>query len=426
MLEFRLPSLGADMDEGKLLEWRVRPGDAVKKGQIVCVVDTAKAAIDVECWHDGIVHALLAEPGATLPVGTLMAVLREAGESANEVDRRIGSMRQVNTTPAAAARAGAEVARAGEPAREAPAVAGAPPSATSRRVSPAARKRAAELGIDLDRVSAGTDGTISLAEIERTALHITGRAPAAAAPPALPTGAVRAATGASMADRATQMRKVIGAAMARSKREIPHYYLAEEVPLIAATAWLTESNAVRSVTDRLLLAPLLLKCVAAALRRYPELNGYCRDDAFIPGDGIHIGVAISLRAGGLVTPALIDVDRKDIDQLNRELLDLIRRTRAGTLRSTELSAGTITVTSLGEQGVGAVYGVIYPPQVALVGFGRVTERPWAVDGGLRIAPVVTATLAADHRVSDGHRGGLFLAEVRELLQNPAELNKASP
>jgi pyruvate dehydrogenase E2 component (dihydrolipoamide acetyltransferase) len=229
-----------------------------------------------------------------------------------------------------------------------------------------------------------------------------------------------------MAERAAQMRKVIGAAMARSKREIPHYYLAEDVPLTAATAWLAESNASRGVTDRLLLAPLLLKSVAVALRRYPEFNGYYRDDAFAPSEAVHIGVAISLRAGGLVTPALLDVDRKDVDQLNRELLDLVRRTRAGSLKSTELSAGTITVTSLGEQGVAAVYGVIYPPQVALIGFGRVTERPWAVDGGLRAAPVVTATLAADHRVSDGHRGGLFLAALRELLQNPAELTQTSP
>jgi pyruvate dehydrogenase E2 component (dihydrolipoamide acetyltransferase) len=227
-----------------------------------------------------------------------------------------------------------------------------------------------------------------------------------------------------MAERAAQMRKVIASAMARSKREIPHYYLAEDVPLTAATAWLTQANAARPLPDRLLLAPLLLKAVAAALRRYPEFNGYCRDEVFSPSEAIHLGVAISLRAGGLVTPALMDVGRKDIDTVNRELLDLVRRARAGSLRSAELSSGTITVTSLGDQGVAAVYGVIYPPQVALVGFGRVTERPWASDGGLRVAPVLTATLAADHRVSDGHRGGLFLAAIRDLLQNPAELTQA--
>jgi pyruvate dehydrogenase E2 component (dihydrolipoamide acetyltransferase) len=420
MIEFRLPSLGADMDEGKLLEWRVQPGDAVKKGQVVCVVDTAKAAIDVECWHDGTVQRLLVEPGTTIPVGTPLAILREAGESADEIERRI--------TPAAVpAMAVAAPTAVAPPAAVAPAAAAPPPvvppaAATTgaaapgarRRVSPAARKRALELGIDIDDVPEGADGTVALADVEQAAGR---RAPSPSArAPAAPTAA-------TMAERAAQMRKVIGAAMARSKREIPHYYLAEDVLLTAATDWLAERNSERSVTDRLLLAPLLLKSVAAALRRYPEFNGYYKDDAFAPSDGIHVGVAISLRAGGLVTPALLDVDRKDIEQLNRELLDLIRRTRAGSLKSTELSAGTITVTSLGDQGVAAVYGVIYPPQVALVGFGRVTERPWAVDGGLRVAPVITATLAADHRVSDGHRGGLFLAALRELLQNPDELIK---
>ena len=395
MIEFRLPSLGADMDEGKLLEWRVQPGDAVRKGQVVCVVDTAKAAIDVECWHDGTVQRLLVEPGTTIPVGTPMAVLREAGESEAAVEHRL--------------------APPGPPA--------APPSppAERRRISPAARRRAGELGIDIDDVAAGADGTVTLAEVEQSALR---KAPPAAA--GAPAARVPAPSAATMAERAAQMRKVIGAAMARSKREIPHYYLAEDVPLIAATHWLAGCNAARGVADRLLLAPLLLKAVAVALRRYPEFNGYYRDDAFAPSEAVHIGVAISLRAGGLVTPALLDVERKDVEQLNRELLDLIRRSRAGSLKAIELSAGTITVTSLGDQGVGAVYGVIYPPQVALVGFGRVTERPWAADGGLRVAPVITATLAADHRVSDGHRGGLFLAALRELLQNPDPLTKNPP
>jgi len=411
MIEFRLPSLGADMDEGKLLEWLVKPGDAVTKGQVVCVVDTAKAAIDVECWHDGTVQALLAEPGTTLPVGALLAVLREAGESAADIEHRIESLR----APSATAPAGAAVAAAAATV-PAPAVAAAP--GPPRRVSPAARRRAGELGIDLDAVPPGADGTVALADVERVAQR-AGVAAAPPAPAAMPPKPAPAA--ATMAERAAQMRKVIGAAMARSKREIPHYYLAENVSLAAAMGWLAEQNAGRPITDRLLLAPLLLKSVAAALRRYPEFNGFYRDDAFAPAEAIHVGVAISLRAGGLVTPALIDVDRKDVARVNRELLDLVARTRAGRLTATELSAGTITVTSLGEQGVATVFGVIYPPQVALVGFGRPTERPWAVDGGLKVVPVITATLAADHRASDGHRGGLFLAALRELLQNPAEL-----
>jgi pyruvate dehydrogenase E2 component (dihydrolipoamide acetyltransferase) len=393
MIEFRLPSLGADMDQGKLLQWLVAPGDQAKKGQIVCIVDTAKAAIDVECWHEGTVHALLAEPGTTIPVGTLMAVLREPGEAAEAVDAWLARQPKAEPAPVVAAPIAAPVA--------APAMA-APITAERKRASPAARRRAAELGIDLDRIAPGADGTVSLEDVERAA---------------------RAAKPAAPADRAAEMRKVIAAAMARSKREIPHYYLAEDVPLAAATKWLAERNAQRSVTERLLLAPLLLKAVASGLRRYPEFNGYFRDGAFERGAGIHIGVAISLRAGGLVTPALHDVDRKDVDTVNRELLDLTQRARAGSLRLAELTDATITVTSLGDQGVASVFGVIFPPQVAIVGFGRVVERPWFVDGEVRTLPVVGATLAADHRASDGHRGGLLLAAIRDRLQEPDELAK---
>ncbi|GMV58559.1 MAG: hypothetical protein AMXMBFR72_16660 [Betaproteobacteria bacterium] len=392
MIEFRLPSLGADMDEGKLLQWLVRPGDRVQKGQIVCIVDTAKAAIDVECWHDGTVHALLTEPGTTIPVGTLMAVLREPGEAVEAVDAWLAQQAKAKPAPVAAAPIAAPVA--------APVTAVAA-AAERKRISPAARKRAAELGIDPDRVAPGADGTVSLEDAER------------AAKPAAP------------ADRAAELRKVIAAAMARSKREIPHYYLAEDVPLAAAMEWLAERNAQRSVTERLLLAPLLLKAVASALQRYPEFNGYFRDGAFERGAGIHIGVAISLRAGGLVTPALHDVDRKDVATVNRELLDLTQRARAGSLKLAELTDATITVTSLGDQGVASVFGVIFPPQVAIVGFGRVVERPWAVDGQVRTVPVVSATLAADHRASDGHRGGLLLAAIRDRLQEPNQLAKGA-
>ncbi|MDL1863417.1 hypothetical protein FBR04_20690, partial [Betaproteobacteria bacterium PRO7] len=277
MIEFRLPSLGADMDEGKLLQWLVRPGDRVQKGQIVCIVDTAKAAIDVECWHDGTVHALLTEPGTTIPVGTLMAVLREPGEAAEAVDAWLAQQAKAKPAPVAAAPIAAPVA--------APVTAVAA-AAERKRISPAARKRAAELGIDPDRVAPGADGTVSLEDVER------------AARPAKPAAPI---------DRATEMRKVIAAAMARSKREIPHYYLAEDVPLAAAMQWLTEQNAKRSVTERLLLAPLLLKAVASALQRYPEFNGYFRDGAFeragiIPVKRDPLRLQILTRSGRLLSP----------------------------------------------------------------------------------------------------------------------------
>jgi pyruvate dehydrogenase E2 component (dihydrolipoamide acetyltransferase) len=218
------------------------------------------------------------------------------------------------------------------------------------------------------------------------------------------------------------MRRAIAAAMARSKREIPHYYLATDIPLARASRWLAARNEQRSITERVLMAVPLLKAVALALKRYPELNGFFRDGAFVPGPGIHLGVAISLRQGGLIAPAIRDVDRKGLDELMRALSDLVGRARALTLRSSEMSDATITVTNLGDQGVDVVHGVIYPPQVALVGFGKIAERPWVEDGKVVVAPVVTASLSADHRASDGHRGALFLIELARLLQDPEKLD----
>ncbi|HXG52706.1 MAG TPA: 2-oxo acid dehydrogenase subunit E2, partial [candidate division Zixibacteria bacterium] len=211
------------------------------------------------------------------------------------------------------------------------------------------------------------------------------------------------------------------AAMARSKREIPHYYLSTTIDMHRALEWLAGENARRPVTRRLLHSALLIRAVGLALRETPELNGFWIDGGFKPGEGIHVGVAVSLRQGGLVNPAIHDADKKGLDELMENLLDLVNRARTGHLRSSELAAGTITVTSLGEQGVESVFGVIYPPQVALVGFGKIVEQPRAVGGLLGIRPTLTASLSADHRASDGHRGGRFLIAVDRLLQEPEKL-----
>jgi pyruvate dehydrogenase E2 component (dihydrolipoamide acetyltransferase) len=217
------------------------------------------------------------------------------------------------------------------------------------------------------------------------------------------------------------MRQAIASAMSRSKREIPHYYLSTTIDLHRAMTWLTEENLRRPVTERLLYGVLLLKAAALALREVPELNAVWDGTHVVPSAAIHVGVAISLRQGGLVAPALHDTDRQGLDELMRNFRDLVARARTGTLRSSELTDPTITVTSLGEQGAEAVFGIINTPQVALVGFGKVVERPWVVDGQVVPRPVVMATLSGDHRASDGHRGGLFLAAVDRLLQEPGKL-----
>ncbi|HEY1042682.1 MAG TPA: dihydrolipoamide acetyltransferase family protein [Telluria sp.] len=390
MIEFTLPSLGSDMEEGKLLHWNVAPGDAVRRGQVVAVVDTSKAAVDVESWQEGTVFELLVAPGETVPVGAVLATFLEAGETPETAQRR---PKPQKPQPAVAG---------AQPAVEAPAPAlSVVPAAKRRRSSPAARRRAEDLGIDIDTIAGtGPDGAVTLQDVERAG------APAVAAAPV---------------DKHEAMRKAIGAAMSRSKREIPHYYLSESIPMRSALDWLAASNAQRGIADRLLAAVLLIKAVALTLKEYPNLNGLFVDGSFRPSEAVHIGVAISLRQGGLIAPAIHDAAGKTLEQLMRDLSDLTQRARAGSLRSSEMSDPTVTVTNLGDRGVQAVYGVIYPPQVALVGFGRIAAQPWVEDGGIVAMPAVTASLAADHRASDGHYGALFLATLRERLQHPEQL-----
>jgi pyruvate dehydrogenase E2 component (dihydrolipoamide acetyltransferase) len=376
MADFTMPALGADMETGKVVEWLVKPGDRIKSGAVVAVVETHKGAIDVECFLDGVIDEL-APIGVDLPVGAVLAQVR------SPVD-------------APAARPAAATAVSATPARRA-------------KASPAARRSAAERGIDVYLLNGtGADGAVTLADVELAA----ARPSVAAAAPARATR--------SVFDPA-QMRQAIAVAMGRSKREIPHYYLAEPVPMRRALDWLRDANAQRPVNERLLPAALLLKAVALALQDFPELNGVYEGGVFRASAAVHVGVAVSLRGGGLIAPALHDVADKPLDLVMRELADLVRRCRAGGLRSSELADPTVTVSNLGDQGVEAVFGVIYPPQVALVGFGGIAERPWVDKSGVVAMPALTATLCADHRVSDGHRGALFMARLRDQLQRPEAL-----
>ncbi len=522
-----MPSLGADMDSGTLVEWLVKPGDVVHRGDIMAVVDTTKSAIEVEVFTDGEVSALLVEPGTTVPVGTPLARLvplvplaagasgpaagrmaaeagaeaeAEAGAGAGTVaaaagatpvvasplvrhlahERGVdlgqltgtgpgGAITRADVDAASAVQAAPAVAAASR-GPEPPAEAGLVPSAPTRaRLSPLARRRAAELGLDPDGLhGTGPGGAITAGDVERAAQEraaaareaVLSPAPSPAAPraahrPRRRAGAARAASEVSVTEAGTEggappseaparpsepsarpsepsaaqraaarsaaMRQTIASLMARSKREIPHYYLQETVDLAATDAFVRRHNAQVELPERILPAVALLKAAALAVHAVPELNGFVVDGEFRRSDHVHLGVAVSLRGGGLVAPAIHDADTLPLPELMARLKDLVARTRAGRLRGSEMSDPTITVTNLGDQGSELVHGVIYPPQVALVGFGRVVQRPWAVDGMLTVRPLVTVTLAADHRVSDGHRGGRYLAAVADLLQRPEEL-----
>ena len=410
MIEFLMPSLGADMDEGRLDEWRIQPGDTVTRGQIVAVVETTKAAVEIECWQEGVVGKLLVPVGETVAVGTPLATLLEPGE-----------------TPGAAASAPQPEPVAAQAVTDIPTPqhesVSAAPIGHRLWVSPVARRTAAALGVDLKAVDGtGPQGAITLHDVEHAAATAHHEAPKPPSPPpAAAAGSPPKSAAEKARERGAAMRASIAAAMSRSKREIPHYYLADEVILDTALAWLTEQNAGRPITERILPAVLQLKAVALATTRFGEFNGFWRDDHFEAANGTHVGVAISLRGGGLVAPAIHDVAEKPLAELMADLTDLVARARAGSLRSSEMSDPTITVTNLGEKGVDSVFGVIYPQQVAIVGFGKPAQRVVVVDGGIRVATTVNSSLAADHRASDGARGALFLAEINRLLQQPGEL-----
>jgi pyruvate dehydrogenase E2 component (dihydrolipoamide acetyltransferase) len=413
-----MPSLGADMEYGTIIEWLVKPGDAVKRGDIIAVVDTEKATIEVEVFEAGVVESIVVHDGAKVPVGEILAIIRGEGE--------ITRPAEVKPAPAVVP-AKAPPAAAAPAVMKKPPVAAAPPAARGRlHISPLAMRVALELGVDLSTVrGTGPGGAMTKADVERAAKAGAVAAPVTTPPAAAPIEApeaVRPPTAPRVpTERQAAMRRVIAAAMARSKREIPHYYLGTNIDMSRAMAWLQAENLKRPVTERLLYSVILLKAVALAVHEIPEMNGFWVDGAFKRSEQVHVGVAISLRQGGLIAPAIHDLDKKRIDEIMMNLRDLVKRVRAGVLRSSEIADSTITVTSLGERGVETVFGVIYPPQVALVGFGKMTEQPWAANGMVGAKPVIVATLAADHRASDGHRGGLFLAAIDRLLQEPEKL-----
>jgi pyruvate dehydrogenase E2 component (dihydrolipoamide acetyltransferase) len=403
------------MEAGTLVEWHVQPGAHVKRGDIIAVVETEKGIIDIEVFETGVVEQLLVQPGTKVPVGTVLATINAAGAPASAM---------AAATAAGPKRTAAGAEAQAEPSRVAPRAQEQPPrgqpsvptTGKRQRVSPLARRLATELALDLSTVpGTGPDGTITRADVERAAAVQQAARPAPAPLPAAvaqPSPAPEPQAG---------MRRAIAAAMARSNREIPHYYLQTRIDMSRALRWLEAENQRRPLKERLLSAVLLLKAVARALGDVPELNGYWLDDRHQPQEAIHIGFAIALRQGGLIAPAIHHVDLKSLDELMEALRDLIPRVRAGRLRSSEMTDATITVTHLGDLGVETVYGIIYPPQVALVGFGKITEQPWAENGMLGIRPVLTATLAADHRATDGRRGAQFLDALNHYLQEAATL-----
>lgn len=409
MNEFRMPSLGSDMEAGKLVEQAVAPGDEVHAGDVIGAVETQKGVIEIEIFQDGILDRWLAEIGATVPVGAPLAMIRHSSDRPEpappaptppETEPQSSAAPETPSPQAAPRPPEVPEPMPSAPVRQPPDVSAVPGTRTApprRRITPAARRYAAARGIDLETLELDHGSSVTRRDLETLR------------PVSVP------------AEVTTDFRSAIAAAMSRSKREIPHYYLSHDVDLTAADAFAAAANAEREPSERLLVGAICARAVVRAISKFPEFNGHYVQDGFRPSAAVHLGFAINIRASALVAPALLDAETLSLDDLMHSMRDLTARVRAGRFRARELSDATITLTSLGERGTDAVFGVIYPPQVAIVGMGAPRMRPAVLDGTVTPRLTTTLTLAADHRVSDGHRGALFLRAIDKLLQDPERL-----
>jgi len=380
-----MPSLGADMESAILMEWLVKEGDKVTKGQVIAEIETSKGVIEIEVFEDGVVEKLLVEEETECKVGIPLAIItsdvQEIKKTIEEEIKEEVVVEDVKKKP--------EIKKVIETKEE------------RLKVSPAARKRAEELGIDLTKVSP-KNGVIQLAQLE-------------------PTQILKVEVPKKTVDKKESMRQAIAAAMSLSNAEIPHYYLSTSINMTPALEYLKALNKERSIKDRILPVALLIRAVTLALKKVPQLNGFWIDGSHQISEEIHPGIAIALRKEGLMTPALLNAADKNLNETMESLSDLISRTRGGKLRSSEINKQTITITNLGDLGVESVYGVIYPPQLAVIGLGAIIDKPWAEGDTLSVRKVMKATLAGDHRATDGRVGALFLEKLNQFLQNPKEL-----
>ena len=415
-IDITMPSLGADMTEGMLVEWLIKVGDRVKQGDVIAVLETQKGAIDMEVYHDGIITQLLVKPLKTVDVGTVLATIggiatkkNTAEESPNESKQRRSIVKQVTTEQIIDDRVLLSI----EPLTDKQLI--KPRKSHTQKLnistyvntvlaSPVVRKIAKSQQLDLSAIQgSGSNGAVILkdiAQITQKSLLTDG-------------------------DLLTNMRSAISAGMTKSKQEIPHFYLSLDVPINKAQQWLQQSNYDKTPKEHILLIALLLKAIAITLRKYPSLNGFYRNNRFEQANEINIANVISLRTGGVVVPALLKVEQLSVPEIMFSVRDMTSRSRAiergERLRSSELMNATITITNMGERGADRVFGIIYPPQVAIIGFGKVNKVPQVCGDYINVGEQLTVCLSADHRVVDGMLAAKFLNSLAKILQKPGQL-----
>lgn len=450
---FAMPSLGADMDEGRVTEWLVQPGDHVERGQIVVIVETDKSDIEVEIFQPATITELLVAEGDLVPVGTPIALLRpdhdtvpsrptaattaravsvpsetvtheaassETARVTSPVLRHLADELHVDASHVHGTGPGGRVVRddivraAGAPDRTAPRTPVATRAQRGRNVTPRARRLMSEHGLEIDRFA---DRALVTGDDVLAVLASTSD----------PVDTVDRALRDRAPTRQESMRRHIAELMETSWREIPHYHVGQRFDLSVALARLATTNELRPLTDRIVPGALLLCAAARAASRVPDCNGWWRGGELVRSETVDIGLVLSLRTGGIIVPTIQQADQLSPAEMMRQMTDLVQRARQGRLRASQMAEASLTVTSLGDRGADVVTGVIHPPQVALIGFGAIRDEVWPHGGGgVDVRPTVHASLAGDHRATDGLAGSRFLAQMQALLDTalPAELDDA--
>ncbi|WP_215225004.1 dihydrolipoamide acetyltransferase family protein [Echinicola shivajiensis] len=398
MIEFKMPSLGADMEVGTLVEWRKKIGDLLKQGDIIADVDTQKGLIEIEVFDDGILDQMLVKEGEKVPVGTVLALIKPLDGEEKNIEGS-GPLPEIK-----------------EPKDKQVIL----PVEKRLKITPLAKIMAIDNKIDYSQLNGtGPEGEIVKRDIEK-AIEEAAVLKASPKEEAIIEPLREDLEKKNNIPSLRSIRAAVAAAMSKSKREIPHYYVEKKIDLSIALEWLRKNNEERSVQKRLLPAALYIKALASAIDEVPDINGVWEDELIIKNE-INIGFVISLRGGGIIVPSIKNADLKSIDEIMEWINDIIPRARAFKLRSSDLSEATITLTNLGEGGADRVFGIIYPPQVAIIGLGNVLEEAFAENAMMGIRPVIYATLAGDHRATDGLIGSRFLSALDKNLQNPDKL-----
>jgi len=411
-----MPKLGFDMAEGKLSEWLKKPGEAMTQGETILLVETDKATVEVPAFRAGVLLEILVEAGESVPIGTPVGVIGEAGEKV-DLDS-LGLDGQAAPQKAVEAAESTETAAPQEAAPEP-----VSPAEDGRVLaSPVALRMAAELGIELRQVQGtGPMGRVIKRDIE-TYVQERDKAPAAApSPPPMPTPSYEPSGAEFTVEALSGIRQTIGKRMTESKQNAPHFYVTMDIDMGPAMALRAQLNAVLPESDKISVNDLVQKAAAVALREFPKINAAWSAEGIRIQNQVNIGHAVA-RENGLVTAVVRDVDKKSLAQVARETRDLVARARDGRMKPDEMVGGTFTISNLGMFDVDEFIAIINPPQAAILAVGAVQKMPVVnAEGQIVAGTRMKATISADHRVTDGAEAAKFMQALKKALEEPVRL-----